>query len=284
MEWLARMEKALDYLEDNLQGEPDIREAARVACSSPFHFQRMFSFLTGMTVAEYVRKRRLTLAARELASSGARVLDVAMKYGYDSPESFAKAFRKVHGINPSAARAPGVVLKAYLRISFHLSVKGDRDMEYRLVEQTGFTIVGRSIRTTTRDQENLRRIPEFWDECCASGLGERLRRIGGDLLGVCMEFSPDMEEFTYVIGVRWTGGSPPADLESKEIPAATWAVFTSVGPLPGAIQKVWERIFSEWFPASGYEHADAPEIEVYPPGDGQAPDYRCEVWIPVVKK
>ena len=142
MEWLKRMADAVAYMEEHMEEPFDIADVARTACSSVFHFQRMFHMLTGATVAEYVRRRRLTLATQELAVAGAKVLEVALKYGYDTPESFAKAFRRVHGTNPSAAREPGANLKAYPRISFHLSLKGDKEMDYRIVEREAFQVVG----------------------------------------------------------------------------------------------------------------------------------------------
>lgn len=169
MEWLERMAKALDYLEEHLEDALEIDEAAKMAYSSSFHFQRMFYMLTGNTVAEYVRKRRLTLAAQELAVNDVRVLDVALKYGYDSPESFAKAFKKIHGVSPSSAREPGISLKAYPRLSFHLSLKGDQDMDYRIEEKPAFTVAGKGIRVTTRDGENTRLIPKFWGESYDNG-------------------------------------------------------------------------------------------------------------------
>lgn len=288
MEWLDKMTDAIDYMEKHMEEQLDIEKVAKAAYSSTFHFQRMFHMLTGMTVAEYVRKRKLTLAAQELAmSSAARVLDVALKYGYDSPESFAKAFRRVHGITPSAAREAGANLKAYPRISFHLSLKGDKDMDYRIVERKEFNVVGKALKVTTKDNESTKRIPEFWNECGKDGTIEKLctALIGSNvLLGICMDMELEKEQFTYMIAVEGNDISKDSAITARTIPAATWAVFTSVGPMPGAIQKVIEKIYQEWFPATGYEHAEAPELEVYPPGDTMAEDYHCEVWIPVIKK
>jgi len=281
------MMNAIDYMEGHMEEQFNIEEAARAAYSSTFHFQRMFHMLTGMTVAEYMRKRKLTLAAQELAvSKDARVLDVALKYGYDSPESFAKAFRRVHGITPSAARGSGAILKAYPRISFHLSLKGDKDMDYRIVEKKEYEVIGKAIKVSCKDGENFRRIPEFWEECCSDGTTEKLCSAskGNPLLGICMDMELNNEQLTYMIAVESDGSIADSSLITRTIPAATWAVFTSVGPMPGAIQEVWKRIFQEWFPATGYEHAEAPELEVYLEGDAGAEDYRCEVWIPVIKK
>jgi len=285
LEWLKKMMDSVEYMETHMEDPFDVVEIAKIACSSTFHFQRMFHMLTGNTVAEYVRKRKLTLAAQELATTKARVLDIALKYGYDTPESFSKSFRKLHGLSPMAARGSEVKLKAYPPISFQISLKGDVDMDYKIVEKGAFKVIGKGIRVTTRDGENLKRIPEFWGECCTNGFYDKLCSIsnGAEIYGICMnDFSN--EQFTYIIAAEKLEVSTPKEMEEIEIPPATWAVFESVGAMPDAIQKVWERIFSEWFPATNFEHADAPELEVYPQGDSNSDDYRCEVWIPVVRK
>ncbi len=288
MDWFNRMNAALDLIELRITEPLDIEAIAAAAYSSPFHFQRMFHMLTGMTTAEYVRKRRITLAAQELAMSEAKVLDVALKYGYDSPESFAKAFRRIHGVSPSEARGPGVSLRATPRISFHLSLKGDKDMEYRIEDKEAFTTVGKVLATTCAEGQNLRDIPQFWQQCQQDGTEEKLVAIReGDLVyGICMGMAPGSDQFDYMIGVQVNDSAPvaPEGLTASVIPASTWAIFTSVGPMPGAIQNVFSRIFSEWFPSTGYEHAGTPELEVYPAEDPNAEDYRCEVWIPIVKR
>ncbi len=286
MEWLDRMKSALDYLEQHMEGPLEIEGAAKAALSSPFHFQRMFHMLTGVTVAEYVRRRKLTLAAQELAASDTRVLDVALKYGYSTPESFSKAFQRLHGVSPSAARQVGMSLRAYPRISFHISLKGDKDMEYKIEEKAGYRVVGKALRVSNRDGENTRRIPEFWQECNQTGVSDQIAQLNptAPLLGVCMEYSSEQDQWTYLIAVETKDAPVPEGMVEKHIPAATWAVFESVGPMPNAIQEVWNRIFSEWVPATGYEIADAPQLEVYPPGSGNSEDYRCEVHIPIVKE
>lgn len=235
-----------------------------------------------MTVAEYIRNRRLTLAARELALSGVRVVDVALKYGYDTPESFAKAFRRLHGITPTEARRPGATLRAFPRLSFQLSLKGDKPMDYRLEQKGRFTVVGKPLRTRQEGGENFREIPRFWETCGKDGTTERLMALArpeAPMLGICTDFDMPKGEFTYLVAVEAPAekADPARGFESREIPAATWAVFTTILP---EIHKTWQRIFQEWFPASGYEHADGPELEVYVM-DGD--EMKCEIWIPVVK-
>ncbi|CAM4447765.1 AraC family transcriptional regulator [Paenibacillus endophyticus] len=286
MEWLNRMMSALDLMEAKIEEPLDIAELAKAAYSSPYHFQRMFFMLTGMTVAEYVRKRRLTLAAQELALSAPKVIDVAMKYGYESPESFSKAFRKLHGISPSEARNSGVQLKAFPRISFHLSLKGDKEMDYRIVQREAFNVIGKSIRTSTLEGENSTEIPKFWQNSHADGTVGKIAALGKteEMLGLCYDMQQGGEVFNYAIAVETDKAASDMAFAVIRIPSATWAVFTSIGPMPGAIQEIWGRIYQEWFPTTGYEQAEGPDFELYPPGDTMSEDYRCEVWIPIVKK
>ncbi|RDU38016.1 AraC family transcriptional regulator [Neobacillus piezotolerans] len=286
MEGLQRMLDSIEYMEQNLDNELSIDGIAAVACMSKFHFQRMFSMLTGYTVSEYIRNRRLTLAAQELVNQKTRVIDVSMKYGYESPESFAKAFRRIHGISPSDAKKSSQSLKAYPRLSFQIQLKGDVEMDYRIIEKEAFTIVGKSIRTSTIGGENNRNIAAYWVESNENGLSKELVKNCGQLglIGACVEFDKDQENLTYMIGAEKNISVLPEDWEEREIPSATWAVFPVHGAMPDAIQKVWGRIFSEWFPATGYEHDDGPELEVYcSPADPYSEDYYSEIWIPIKK-
>ncbi len=285
MEWLDAMNKTIDYIESNITEKLDIEEIAKIALSSPFHFQRLYYMITGVTVAEYIRRRRLTLAAQDILS-GEKVIDVAYSYGYETPEAFTKAFRKMHGISPKAAREPGVSLKAYPKLSFHISVKGDVGMNYKIVEMDGFKIVGKKIKVTTENGENFIRIPKFWDECNQDGTMDWMSgRVGKrGVMGVCLDMGNFCEgHFSYMIAIEDNEEPLPEGYITEFIPPATWAVFESVGPLPDALQDVAKRIFSEWFPSTGYEHDLAPELEIYTEGDVTSPDYRCEYWVPIKK-
>lgn len=286
MEKLQKLLDSIEYIESNLDKNLEIEEIAKVACMSKFHFQRMFSMLTGYTVSEYIRNRRITVAAQELVHSKAKVIDVALKYGYESPEAFTKAFRKIHGVSPSAAKKNSQSLKAYPKLSFQIQLKGDVEMDYKIVEKKGFTVVGKSIRTTTIGGENNRKIANFWKEANQNGLVEELEKNCGSLgiVGVCLDFDSQQENLTYLIGAEKNIDHVPSDWEEREIPAETWAVFPVHGAMPDAIQKSWERIFSEWFPATRYEHSGGPEMEVYSSnGDPSSEDYYSEIWIPVKK-
>lgn len=285
MGWLESMNEAVDYIEANITEKVDIEKVAKIALSSVFHFQRMYHVITGITVAEYIRRRRLTLAAQDIIS-GDKVIDVAYKYGYETPEAFTKAFRKMHGISPSAAREPGAELKAYPKLSFHISIKGDKDMNYKIVKKEGFKVVGIQRKIKSANGENFKEVPKFWNDCMKDGSMDWVRSNAGSLgvLGVSLDLQNFYNgNFTYMIAVEKIDGPLPEGFVSVTVPAATWAVFEAVGPLPDANQDVVKRIFSEWFPATGYQHDCAPEIEVYPDGDTNSQNYRCEIWIPVKK-
>ncbi len=296
MEWLDRLNEALRYIEDNMTSDIDIEKLARITCCSSYHFMRMFPYVTGVTLAEYIRRRRLTIAAYDLQQNGGdKVIDLALKYGYDSPDAFTRAFQKLHGITPKAAREPGVKLKAFPRLSFQISVKGDDGMDYKIVDKPAFKVIGKGIRVTTDDSENSKILPEFWGECYKNGFCARLEKMSGknavtgvSKLGVCIESSADLKEFTYLIGVENTEGNMkggiPEGFTQKEIPAASWVIFESIGSMPDAIQNLNKRIYSEWFPSTGFERDGDLDIEVYPPGNVNDINYRCEIWIPIKRK
>ncbi|MCT4509523.1 MAG: AraC family transcriptional regulator, partial [Tepidibacter sp.] len=142
MNWLNAMNNAVEYIEDNITKKIDIVQVAKIALSSTFHFQRMYHMITGVTIGEYIRRRRLTLATQDIIS-GEKIINVAYKYGYETPEAFTKAFRKMHGISPSVARELGVNLKAYPKLSFHISIKGDKNMNYKIFDKGSFKVVGK---------------------------------------------------------------------------------------------------------------------------------------------
>jgi AraC family transcriptional regulator len=290
MEWPERMNSAIEYIEDRLEEEIDFNQAAKKACCSPFHFQRVFFVVNGITPAEYVRRRRLTLAARDLSSGNEKIIDIALKYGYDSPDAFTRAFRRVHGITPQAAREPGVKLVAFPRVSFQIVLKGGIDMDYRIIEKPAFEIAGRSRKFFTVNGENFINIPRFWQEymatteyqtLCSLSDGKPGKVTGAGCLGVCLANEENgWDPFIYAIAIEKTGNIQTTAFEVFTIPAATWAVFDCTIP---TIQDVTKRIFSEWFPSTGYEHDAKPEIEVYLPDDPGVQEHRCQVWIPVVK-
>ena len=283
MDWLDAMNRAVEYLEANITEKLDIEKVAKIALSSPFHFQLMYHMITGVTIAEYMRRRRLTLAAQDILS-GKKIIDVVYRYGYETPEAFTKAFGKMHGISPSAARELGANLKAYPKLSFHISIKGDKDMNYKIVNKGSFTVVGKQRRISLVDGENFIQVSKFWDDCIQDGSYQWISSKAGKLglLGISKDFGKD--EFNYIVGVEEIKDTLRKGYVSANIPDTTWAVFESVGALPETLIDIIRRIYSEWFPATGYQHdLCTPALEVYPEGDKFSPDYRCEYWVPVKK-
>lgn len=285
MEWISRLNEAVDYIEANLEKEISYDKAAQIACCSTFHFQRMFSYIADVPLAEYIRRRRMTLAAFDLQCGSEKIIDIALKYGYDSPTSFNRAFHNVHGIAPTEARNKGAALKAYPRISFKITIKGDAEMNYKILTKDAFKIVGVKEHYDMSVEECFEKVPQFWGKTIQSGIvPEILKLINKEpygLLGVstCM----NGQDFDYYIAAA-TDQETPDGMAEYIVPACTWAIFECVGAMPTAIQELQKRIITEWLPTSGYEYANAPDIEVYFEGDQQADNYRCEVWLPITKK
>ena len=278
MDWLENWNKALDELERSLNGEIRLEELGRLAGCSPYHFQRMFSYLAGVPLKEYVRRRRMTRAAADLRA-GEKVLEVALRYGYDSPTAFNRAFQGIHGVAPSLAKQDGVKLKAFPRIRFKFVLKGDVEMEYQIVGKDAFRIVGFRTPLTMDVEESFQAVPRFWGEV-GPRIGELIPLMSPEMPGVLGVSTCHHEaENSYYIAVA-SNAPVPEGLSEWTVPAATWAVFTGQGQAPMAIQELQKRIVSEWLPDSGYEWAQAPDVEVYLNGPDAA-EAQCQVWLPV---
>ncbi len=288
MEWLERLNGALDYIEKHLAEPISFEEAARIACCSTFHFQRMFSYIAGVPLSEYIRRRRMTLAAFELQQSGAKVIDLALRYGYDSPTAFNRAFQSVHGVPPTAAKEPGVTLRTYPRITFHITIKGDVEMEYRIENKKAFRIVGVKTELYRDIEKNFKTVPLFWQKVAQTdAIPTLLTRADTGvkaLLGVSAGIGDQEENMAYFIAVASDLPLPDDHPEFTDftVPACTWAIFPGKGAMPGAIQELEKRVVTEWLPTSGYEYANAPDIEVYLTSDPYNSEF--EVWMPIVKK
>ncbi|WP_055107907.1 AraC family transcriptional regulator [Paenibacillus ihumii] len=290
MDLLKNMNDAMRYIEEQLAEEIDLKEVARRAACSEYHFKRMFSFLAGIPLSEYIRRRRLTSAAFELRDGGVKVIDAAIKYGYSSPDAFSRAFQSLHGITPSEARSGSYSLKAYPRMTFQLSIQGGSEMNYRIVEKEAFNIVGLMKRVPIVFHGVNPEIAAMWESLDPELIGQ-LKALSniepGGLISASANFSEDrMEErggLDHYIGAATTKACPD-HLTQLPVAASTWAVFEAVGPFPDTLQNVWGRIYSEWFPSSSYELAPGPEILWNEGKDTSSQTYRSEIWIPVIKK
>ncbi|MFI0816194.1 GyrI-like domain-containing protein [Streptomyces sp. NPDC021098] len=282
---LERLNEALDHIEAHLDQRIEVTELARIAVTSEYHFRRMFSALAGVSLSEYIRRRRLTVAGAEVLAGERTLLEIAVRYGYGSGEAFARAFRALHGVGPGEARRGGATLNSQPRMSFRLIVEGSSTMRYRVVEREQFHVVGKKARVPLVhvgvnpaiaafirgiDEETLRRITALSDQ-----EPEGIVAVSDDL-------DPSRAEGTeldYYHGVV-TGSAGPEDLDTLTVPAGTWAVFGNSGPFPQALQYLWRDVFTQWFPSNPYQSRPGPEIlrtRLSP--DGAEAD--AELWIPV---
>ncbi len=272
--WIEGFQESIDFIEKNLTEELDIEDIAAKAALSPFYYQRIFGALCGVTVGEYIRARRMTLAAQELNGKDVKVIDIAVKYGYDSPDSFAKAFQKFHGITPSQAKEPGAPLRSFAPLHIKITMEGGTMMDYRIVEKAPFTIVG--VKRPFNSDSSYQEIPKFWDEWLAQG---EKRPIMGTF-GVCLDMKG--KDFDYWIAdLYFPWEDIPEGCETRVIPGSAWAQFPcTIKTLQDTNTKIW----SEWLPAlQGYSLAGEYDIEVYLPSEEGSDDMKVYIWVPLKK-
>ncbi|MFI7329411.1 GyrI-like domain-containing protein [Streptomyces rubiginosohelvolus] len=284
---LERLNDAMEHIEAHLGERIEAADLARIAMTSEYHFRRMFSALAGLPLSEYIRRRRMTVAGAEVLGDRDRsLLVVAMRYGYDTGEGFARAFRAVHGVGPGEARRTGAVLRSQQRLTFRLVVEGSSAMRYSLVEKNAFRVVGKKARVPLIHEGPNPAIAEF-----IRGIGrEELDRIAAlsdqepaGIVGVSDQLDPSRAEGTeldYYHGVVTGEAEAPEDLDALDVPAGTWAVFESEGEFPQALQYLWRDVFTQWFPSNPYASRPGPEIlRVRLTEDGKRAE--AELWIPV---
>lgn len=300
MEWITGITNAISYIEEHLLEELDYEEVAKQCFSSSYHFQRVFSILCGYTVGEYVRNRRLSLAGAELQTEKAKVIDVALKYGYDSPDSFGKAFLKFHGITPSHARMDGVVLNTFSRLSLKISLEGGKTMNYRLEEKKGFVLTGYKKRFQGTPAKRCVQEEEFYGETRINQyILKGLSRDCDTIYNVITGFNDEGYDFYIAANLKEDTGNLAELLGEQEkerfeqivIPTGTYLVCETVRERYPVMQveKLRKRAVSEWMPSSGYQLSDAPEVAVvhwfYEAGNDVVNDSRyVELWLPVERK
>ncbi|MBQ3489191.1 MAG: AraC family transcriptional regulator [Clostridia bacterium] len=299
MDWITGMQKAIDYIEENLTKEIDYEKVAEKSYSSSYHFQRVFSILCGYTLGEYIRLRRLSLAGAELASGKDKVIDIALKYGYDSPDSFAKAFQKFHGMTPSQARTDGKMLKSFSRLSIKILLEGGSTMNYRIEEKEEMILTGYKYRFTGIPGERMEQEKEMYVK--TRPLQYILKYLSGDLINDFNIITNINEEgYDFYIASRLKkyfrdnlnkegilGEEFAGYYENITIPKCTYAVFeTERCTFPTMVfLDLRRKIASEWLPGSGYQLKNAPELVVTHWYEGKRRDQRYrELWIPIEKK
>lgn len=296
MEWISAIQKAIDYIEAHILEEINYSDVAREVYISSYEFHRAFSFLTGMTANAYIRNRRLSLAAREIIESDAKITDIAMKYGYETPESFTKAFTRFHGIAPKFARDASARLVLFNPLTVKIILEGGKSMEYRISEGKAQKLIAiaRSFSNEIINDDSNHDIPDFWDECGKKGLIDALldlRKDGKrDLYGLCTPTKEGEDFFEYGIGVLVDEDTKDFDLEEMQsrgyrlwnVNPATYAVFDCMGEDGDCISDTWARFYKEFLPQMGYEAESETDFEIYLQ-NGKAGLF-CELWIPIKKK
>ena len=273
--WIEGFQASIDYIEQHLPEELRIEEIAKKAALSPFYYQRIFGALCGMTVGEYIRARRMTAAAQELACSDRKVIDIAMKYGYDSPDSFTKAFQRFHGITPAQAREAGAELRSFAPLHIKITLEGGTMLDYKIVEKAPFTVVG--IKKRFDADTSYGEIPKFWNEWMSDMKGLK------GMFGICTDM--DGKNFDYWIADLYLPWQDiPECCSAYQIPGGLWALFKCEGPLPDSMQKVNTEIWTQWLPSlKDYTLAGNYSLEFYLPPAKDPADTVSYICIPLKK-
>ena len=287
---LERLNQALEHIERHLDESVDVVDLARIAATSEYHLRRMFSALAGMPLSEYIRRRRLTVAGAEVLAGSETLLEIAVRYGYGSGEAFARAFRAMHGVGPGEARRTGAALVSQARLTFRLTVEGSSSMHYRVVDRPAFTVTGFRTRIPLVHSGPNQAIIDFVRGIDRQVLDD-LRKLSDQephgTVAVCDDLDPSRAEGTeldYYHGVITSAQArPPEGTTTLPVPPGTWAVFTTSGPAPQAIQELWRDVFTEWFPSNPYRSRPGPEIlRTDLSADGTQAD--AELWLPVERE
>lgn len=288
MDCMTTIQKAIQYMEDHLLEDISYSDVAKHLYMSNYHFQRVFSLITDVTPGEYLRNRRLSMAGQEITLSDSKVIDLAYKYGYESPESFSRAFTRFHGVSPSKAKKADIQLNSFNRLVIKLTTEGGTIMNYRIVEKDPFKLIAKveqfpNESINDSDKEN-NEIADFWERSEKTDVFQTLRShaLTGDLYGVCAPISKESDYFDYGIGMLHSGGTVPEGYQIWDVKPTLWAVFSCIGDSPDCIGETWDRIFKEFLPGSDYHMLDDTDFELYP--EQKDKDLFCEVWIPVEKK
>lgn len=296
MEWLTSIRKAIDYMENHLGDDISAQNVADQVYLSPFILQKGFSLMTGYGIGEYIRNRRLYQAALDLKKTDDRIIDIALRYCYETPESFTKAFSRFHGYTPTQVRS-GAPVNVFVPLTINISIKGGNLMDYKITPMFPFKVIG--FQKEFDMETSYTEIPKFWDEICSKYAANVYagnepanpfeKAIVDNCIGeygVCID---DLggNKFRYLIAGKYTGGDVPEGMVLYEFPRNDWAVFNCIGPNPQALQSVNTAIFRDWLPGNpDYELCGNATVEWYDCVNGEQsdPDYHSAIWIPVKKK
>lgn len=288
MENIRKLNMALNYIEEHLDQKIDMKEISRIALCSEFHFSKMFSYLAGMSLSDYIRNRRLTLAATDLKQGGYSVLDVAIKYNYNSGDSFTRAFKKYHGILPSLVRSHESQLMTQSKLNFEITIKGGNEIEYKIIEKEQFNLIGFKKRVTCIHNGTNPEITEMYTQFTPDII-KSLKSLSNveplGILSASFNFKDrhldGIGKLDHLIGVAST--YPSDQFEIEIVPKSTYAVFTSCGPFPETLQDTWAQIYGQWFPSTGYLPTGGVELISHKHTDFTDPNFTTDIWIPIKK-
>lgn len=285
MNWVDSISRAIEYIEKNLTNDLTISDISKSAYISPYYFQKGFNMLCGYSVSEYIRNRRLSLAGEELLNTNNKIIDIALKYGYDSPDSFTKAFTRFHGTTPNSVRNKQATIKEFIPLKINIELNGGYILDYKIIEKPSFKIVG--IKRNLKYENANKDVPKLWKEFF---MKKGFNKINSKY-GVNIDNSMANDSFDYIIGDDYNNETKiPKGFEIVEIPKLTWAIFPCIGLSNESMKKVNEKIFKEWLPnTNNYDIAAGYNIELYSnpkeyKNGVKDKNYYCEIWIPVIKK
>lgn len=297
MEWTESIKRSVDYMEAHLLEDTGAEEIAAQVGIASFYLQKGFKIMTGYSMAEYVRCRRLYLAGLEVLAGSDKVIDLAYRFGYDTPESFTKAFSRFHGLSPLQLKKEPQRIRVFLPLKIKIVIQGGNDMDYVIEKMTGFQVIG--YEREFDFDSSYKEIPEFWSEIFREKIAALYDKTQPDTpeeaviwnckigeFGICVDDLGRDHKFRYLIAGRYQGGEVPEGMKVYEFPETEWAKFSCVGPMPGALQAVNTKIFQEWLPGNPeFEIAMGANVEWYS-GEGNTTDadYQSAIWIPVRRK
>ena len=271
--------QTMKYLETTLDSEMDPKKIQQLSGYPYAMFSRLFSILADMTLAEYLRNRRLSQAVHDLTQTSAKIIDIALTYGYDSADAFSAAFKKFHGVTPSQVRS-GSAYKVFPPLQLSLKITGGKNMDIKIAQKPAFTVAGILLEAIDNSL-----CPSAWNQLFEEQSLETLASLGnGQSYGICS----DVKEggiINYMAGYDVTDQekAKALGLTIMEIEATEYAIIPVKGSIPGSIHQAWKYVLEIFFPETGYRHSGAPDFEVYAEGDMDSPDYEMELWIPIVK-
>lgn len=276
---MHQFNQTMAYLESVLDAEVDMKQVQQLSGYSYPMFSRLFSILADMTLTEYLRNRRLSEAVNDLRQAPDKIIDIALKYGYDSADAFSAAFKKFHGTTPSEVRN-GKSFKVFPKVQLSLKITGGKNMDIRIEKKAAFSVAG-----VLREQIDNSQCPAVWDDLYGTHSFETLESLGnGQSFGICSDVTAD-ERINYMAGYHVTDKEKARELGLSiiDIAEAEYAIVPVRGAIPSSIHQAWKYVLEVFFPETGYRHSGSPDFEVYSEGNMHSPDYEMELWIPVVK-